>query len=102
MPGLEGCNRVMEDLQQYFPNLTRRDMRAFLYDHQEQPNMLLLWSALFKDEHRFICLLVLFKWRQALEEAGEELDPQWFFEFLSSFFVQRRSNWKNMTPVELF
>ena len=99
---MEGFNRVMEDLKQYFPDLTPKDMRKFLYEEQGQPNMLLLYCALFRDEHKDTSQLVLKRWQEALADTNEELDPHWFFDFLSTFLVQHESKWKNMTPSEFY
>ena len=102
LPGMKGCNRVMEDLKQYFPNLTPKDMRVYLDDWQKEPNMLLLYCALFRDEHKDTSQLVLNRWQAALADTSEKLDPHWFFDFLSTFFVQHESMWKNMTPSEFY
>ena len=83
LPGMQACTRVMEALQEHFPNLTRRDMHVLVSEDNQQPSMKLLYCALFLDEHKDASLLVLKKWKEALAEAGEEVDPHWFFDFLT-------------------
>ena len=97
LPGYQACTMVMEALQEHFPHLTRHDMHAMPRGGYDKPTMHLLYCALFKDEHKDASLLVLKKWKEVLAEAGEEVNPHWFFEFLTDFFKQHHKKWKKMT-----
>ena len=101
LPRMRACHRCMEALQEFFPNLTKRDM--FVVSSKTQmvrPNMLLLYDALFRDEHKDTSRMLVKKWQEALGEGGEELDPHFFFNFLTGFFLQHHKRWQNMTPSE--
>jgi len=106
LPGMTACTMCMEALQEHFPNLTRRDMHVpvgeAVSEDYDQTCMSLLYCALFLDEHRTVSLLVLKKWKEALEAAGEEVDPHWFFHFLTTFFMQHNNKWENKPVAEFY
>jgi hypothetical protein len=101
LPELGACHKCFEDLNEFFPKLTRRGMSAVSNEDQgDRPNMLLLYGALFRDEHKDASRMLVKKWQDALSEGIEELDPHFFFNFLFAFFAQHHARWQNMSPSE--
>jgi hypothetical protein len=101
LPGMTACTKCMEDLQEYFPQLTRSDMHV-LAKGSDQPAMGLLHLALFEDEHRVVAFYCLLKWKEALHEQGEQVCPHWFFEFYTQFMMQHSEKWKSMPVLEFY
>ena len=102
LPGMKACHKYMEALQEHFPNLTRSDMHVLVSDDYPEPSMKLLYNALFQDEHKSVSLLLLKRWKEALEPSGEELDPHFFFNFLTHFFRQHRKRWDKMSVDKFY
>jgi hypothetical protein len=58
LPGMLACDKLMEDLQEHFPNLTRRDMYVMSSEKQSKPDMALLWRVL-QQVGSHVCAAVL-------------------------------------------
>jgi len=102
LPGMLACTKVMEGLQEHFPHLTFRDMHVVTSEKQSKLDMALLWCALFLDDHKTVNLNLLKKWKETLAEHSETVDPHWFFEFLTHFYMQHHSKWAHMSVQEFY